>query len=238
NLTGGSICPTGGFNIMAELPANINDNGGEPLPMPNTSAPVYTTLSVGMQNYTCGCDGQWAYAQGGLTYLFDISCLPQMHHKPFTSFIAAIWDSAPPTVTNQDFEALVEGINPGVGLGLHYWIPNPINASAGISAVWDFSKAERFQNDTNKANAFLVAAETGNVPDPINPVINSPWLYEPVLDVNGQPDGQLATQVYRFNSNGGQAPNTSCTPGAPTLQVKSTLDFYFYGGAWEDTIQQ
>ncbi|EKM48976.1 uncharacterized protein PHACADRAFT_265932 [Phanerochaete carnosa HHB-10118-sp] len=61
NLTGGSICPTGGFNIMAELPANINDNGGEPLPMPNTSAPVYTTLSVGMQNYTCGCDGQWAY---------------------------------------------------------------------------------------------------------------------------------------------------------------------------------
>lgn len=38
---------------------------------------------------------------GEITYLYDISCLPQAqeHHIPFTSFIGALWEAGPPTVT-------------------------------------------------------------------------------------------------------------------------------------------
>ncbi|EKM50320.1 uncharacterized protein PHACADRAFT_201160 [Phanerochaete carnosa HHB-10118-sp] len=233
--TGGSICSTKQFILANELPADINDHGGEPLPKPNSTYPVYTTLSVGMQNYTCGADSTWG-PLGGYTFLFDISCLPQAHHAKFTSFVAALWDAAPPTVANEQIIDLFEQVNPGTALGLHYWIPDPNNATSGkINAVWDFTKSERYVNDTNRANAFLVAAETGIVPDPNDSVANSPWLYEPILYVDGKKDGQLADEVYRFNSNGGAPPNNTCPPGS-VLQVKSTLNFWLFGGAWENTI--
>ncbi|EKM48307.1 uncharacterized protein PHACADRAFT_214861 [Phanerochaete carnosa HHB-10118-sp] len=234
--TGGSICSTTPFLVESVIPANINDNGGELFPpQPLTTYPTYTALSVGTQNYTCGDDGTWA-GSGAITYLYDISCLPLDHHQPFTSFIAALWDAAPPTVTAADIVALTEKVNPGVGYGIHYWISDPVNATSGnIYAKWDFSQSERMENDTNKANAYLVAGESANVPAPNDPSVNSNWLVEPVLVINGTKVGQLADEVWRINSNGGQAPNTTCTPGTD-LQVKSTLDFLFYGGAWADTI--
>ncbi|EKM50280.1 uncharacterized protein PHACADRAFT_264884 [Phanerochaete carnosa HHB-10118-sp] len=231
--TGGSICSTKQFSIEAALPSDINSNGGEPLPAPVASYPTYTALSVGVQNYTC-VNNAWSPI-GAITYLFDISCLPQEHHAPFTSFIGALWEAAPPTYTAADIVSLTEEINPGVALGIHYWIPDPVNVTSGkIFAKWDFSQSERMENDTNKANAFLVASEVGSVPDPTNPALNSPWLTEPVLVIDGQPDGDLATQVFRFNSNGGQPPNTTCGSSADFLQVKSTLDFWFFGGYWQN----
>ncbi|EKM47997.1 uncharacterized protein PHACADRAFT_109555, partial [Phanerochaete carnosa HHB-10118-sp] len=187
--------------------------------------PVYTGLSVGVQNYTCGADGTWS-SIGAFSYLYDISCLPLDTHRAFTSFIAGLWDAAPQTVTAADLVTITKNLNPGVGLGVHYWVPDPLNATSGSTfAKWDFSQSELMVNDTNKVNAFLVASKTGNVPDPFTPSVNLNWLVESALVVDGKNDGQLADQVFRINTNGGQAPNTSCTPNADTLQVKSTMDF-------------
>ncbi|GJE90423.1 hypothetical protein PsYK624_065560 [Phanerochaete sordida] len=234
--SGGSICTTKPFLVETVLPANLNSHGGTPFPKQTFAKyPTYTALSVGTQNYTCSSAGKWAPA-GAITYLFDISCLPLEHHKPFTSFVAGLWDNTPPVVTASDFVALTEKLNPGVALGVHYWIADPVHPSSGkIYAKWDFSMGERMTNDTHKDHAYLVAGESANVPDPFDPVHNSAWLVEPVLVIDGKKDGELADQVFRINSNGGQAPNTKCTPGAD-LQVKSTLDFLFYGGHWENTI--
>ena len=131
-----------------------------------------------------------------------------MHHKPFTSFIAGLWDNTPPVVTNWDLVNLTEKISPGVALGIHYWIPDPNNATSGkIFAKWDFSQAERFRSDPHADHAFVVSSESNILPDPINATVNSQWLEEPVLLVKGQKDGELADVVVRFNSNGGSAPN-------------------------------
>ena len=132
-----------------------------------------------------------------------------MHHKPFTSFIAGLWGAAPPSVSGDDIIDWSEELSPGVALGLHYWVSDPVNKTSGkIFAKWDFSQSERYANDSNKANAFLVASESGSIPDPNNAELNSPWLSEPLLFVDGKPLGELATQVFRFNSNGGSAPAT------------------------------
>ncbi|EKM50321.1 uncharacterized protein PHACADRAFT_201161, partial [Phanerochaete carnosa HHB-10118-sp] len=163
--TGGSTCSTTTFLLETVMPANINDNGGVPLTVPITTFPVYTGLSVGVQNYTCGADGTWS-SIGAFSYLYDISCLPLDTHRAFTSFIAGLWDAAPQTVTAADLVAVTKNLNPGVGLGVHYWVPDPLNATSGSTfAKWDFSQSELMVNDTNKANAFLVASKTGNVPD-------------------------------------------------------------------------
>ena len=145
--------------------------------------------------------------------MYDISCLPLEHHKPFTSFIAGLWEAAPPGVTADDIVSWTEEFNPGVALGIHYWVADPVNATSGkIFAKWDFGASERMTNDTHKDHAFLVASESSVVPDPFDPVFNSAWLVEPVLVVDGQKLGELADQVFRINSNGGQAPNTVCRP--------------------------
>ncbi|GJE91613.1 hypothetical protein PsYK624_077630 [Phanerochaete sordida] len=232
-MTGASICSTKGISVKSALPdAMLKQNFASSF---YKQAPVYTALSVGTQNYSCSAAGKWA-PTGAITYLYDISCLPVMHHKPFTSFISGLWDAAPPVVTSWDIVKLTEKLSPGVALGIHYWIPDPVNATSGkIYAKWDFSKAERFQKDMHKDHAFVVSSEKNIVPDPHDATVNSPWLEEPVLLVNGKKDGELADSVLRFNSNGGAAPNTTCSPGSQ-LEVKSTLNFWFYGGHWADTV--
>ena len=116
-------------------------------------------------------------------------------------------------MTADDIVSWTEEFNPGVALGVHYWIKDPVNPNSGkIYAKWDFSMSERMTNDTHKDHAYLVASESSNVPDPFDPVKNSAWLVEPVLVINGEKDGELADQVFRINSNGGQAPTTVCTP--------------------------
>ncbi|EKM50318.1 uncharacterized protein PHACADRAFT_214018 [Phanerochaete carnosa HHB-10118-sp] len=224
----GSMCSTTQFNLSNSVPADFN------FTQPNTTFPTFVALSVGTQNYTCGDDGTWSPI-GAITELYDISCIPQEEHANFTTMIADMWENSPNTWTSEDIVLSTEAANGPTALGMHYWISDPNNATSGkIFAKWDFGMS-RMMEVTDMNTAFVVCSETDVVPDPINPVLNSAWLYEPVLYVDGQKDGQLADQVYRFNSNGGSAPNTTCRANFDFLQVKSTLNFWFYGGAWVNT---
>ena len=51
----GSMCSTKNFDLSKSMPADIYNA----LPKPNTSAPTFVALSVGVQNYTCGAAGTW-----------------------------------------------------------------------------------------------------------------------------------------------------------------------------------
>lgn len=55
----GSMCDTSQDNLTAILPSDINTRGGRPLLAPIGDAPTFTTLSVGVQNYTCLPNGTW-----------------------------------------------------------------------------------------------------------------------------------------------------------------------------------
>lgn len=158
---------------------------------------------------------------GAITELYDISCIPQEEQANFTTMIADLWENSPNTWTSEDIVLSTEAANGPTALGMHYWIADPNNATSGkIFAMWDFSMS-RMMEVTDMNQTFVVCSETGSVPDPVNPAVNSPWLYEPVLYVDGQKDGLLADEVFRFSSNGGNAPNTvretqPCRPVAET----------------------
>ncbi|GJE90403.1 hypothetical protein PsYK624_065340 [Phanerochaete sordida] len=227
----GSMCSTKNFDLSKSVPADIYSA----LPKPNTSAPTFVALSVGVQNYTCGDAGTWTPI-GAITYLYDISCIPQEEHANFTTMVSEMWAGSPRTYTADDIVAGTVASGSAAALGLHFWVTDPNNVTSGkIFGKWDFARS-RESVEKNIENTYVVCSETGAQPDPINPAINSPWLAEPVLYVDGKKDGLLADQVYRFNSNGGQAPNTTCRPGYDFLQAKSTLNFWLYGGVYADTI--
>ena len=82
-------------------------------------------------------------------------------------------------------------------LGQHYFINNPSGA-AGVVPKWDFTSASLKGN----ANAFVIGARTGDIPAPTNPTVNIDWLSLQ------NSTGDLATQVFRVETRGGQPPTS------------------------------
>lgn len=82
-----------------------------------------------------------------------------------------------------------------VVLGQHYFITNPLTGS-GLSPKWDFTSAI----EKGHPNAFIVGAKAGDIAAPTNPGTNVDWLM-----LNGV-QGDLASQVFRVETRGGQPP--------------------------------
>ncbi|KAJ3485744.1 hypothetical protein NLI96_g4744 [Meripilus lineatus] len=187
-------------NVVLSLPPNQTQ-----LIAPSTP-PDFISIGVGVQNYTCGTTGTFA-SVGAVAELFDISCLKPSTFEHATDLAFNAWENAPDGLTIQKIiHSLSLLKNCGI-LGQHYFIPNPITGS-GLSPKWDFTSASK----KGHPNAFVVGARAGGIPAPTNPGTNVDWLV-----LNGV-QGDLATQIFRVVTRGGQPP-TTCTAGQ-SISVK------------------
>ncbi|KAJ7326282.1 hypothetical protein DFH08DRAFT_926228 [Mycena albidolilacea] len=162
--------------------------------------PTYVTLGVGVQNYTCS-DTSTYTSVGAVASLFDITCL--MNNFNFASIQTrafAFWNESSQGYKTHRYQQ-------------HYFITNP--SGAGLSPKWDFTSS------TGDASAFVVAAKVGDVPAPSDSSTNVDWL-----SLN-RVDGDLATQIFRVDTVGGQPPS-SCVPGSGLISVKYISRYYLY----------
>ncbi|KAJ7805784.1 hypothetical protein B0H14DRAFT_3770435 [Mycena olivaceomarginata] len=162
--------------------------------------PTYVTLGIGVQNYTCS-DTSTYTSVGAVASLFDITCL--MNNFNFASIQTrafAFWnESSQVTPTN-----VANDVGAPLMLGQHYFIMNP--SGAGLSPKWDFTSS------TGDASAFVVAAKVGDVPAPSDSNTNVDWL-----SLN-RVDGDLATQIFRVDTVGGQPP--SAVGSSPVFVIR------------------
>ncbi|KAA1472028.1 hypothetical protein DENSPDRAFT_880953 [Dentipellis sp. KUC8613] len=185
-----------------------------------SSAPNFVALGVGVQNYTCANTSTYSNT-GAVAELFDISCLFKTPiFGSIQDIVFAAWsefpDDIPITAIETGFRILG---NPDV-LGQHYFVKNPSGA-AGNSPVFDFTSSGQFNGNKN---AFILAAKSGDIPSP-DSKSDVDWL-----SLN-RVSGELADQVFRVETRGGQPP-TSCTPGSsPDISVKYAAKYLFYGGS-------
>jgi hypothetical protein len=91
-------------------------------------------------------------------------------------------------------------LSPEVIQADHYFIPNP--TGTGLSPVWDFRTNQRF---LGQENAVFVGKGAGSVVPPVDPSNNINWLRV------GKVSGDIADEVYRIDTIGGQPP-TSVRP--------------------------
>lgn len=132
--------------------------------------------------------------------LFDISCLSESKYNALATVALKAWQAAPAGVTIQEVIADLGELNPPFVLGQHYFIVNPVTGS-GLSPKWDFTSA----SEAGHPDAFVVGARTGDVPDPTDPQTNIDWLSLSAVPGLG---GDLADQVYRLQTHGGQPPSS------------------------------
>ncbi|KAI0696842.1 hypothetical protein BC835DRAFT_1271280 [Cytidiella melzeri] len=189
--------------VTLTIPAS---SSGTPLAAPIAATPEFVGVGVGTQNYTCNAQGTYVSA-GAYAELFDVSCLPSSDsYETIIDIASAAWSIAPASWTAAKvIQAMAELKNPSV-LGQHYFVTN---AAGGLSPKWDFTSA----SEAGHADAFVIGAKTGDIPAPTNPTKNIDWLSLSAAS------GDLATQVYRLQTRGGQPPST-CTVGSPEIFVK------------------
>ncbi|KAF4564706.1 hypothetical protein EYR40_010878 [Pleurotus pulmonarius] len=186
---------------------------------PPTSLPSYISVAIGVQNYSCADTGTYT-SIGAVAELFDISCLlgtPAFDHIEDLAF--TIWKALPNKVTADKVIELLHLAKTPTILGQHYFITNPITGS-GLSPKWDFTSQGATKGNPN---AFVVGARSGGVPAPTGPQ-DVDWLFLTGVQ------GQLADQIYRVDTRGGQPPAT-CTPGSAPISVKYASKYWLFGGS-------
>jgi len=193
---------------------------GTPLATPSGS-PSFVGVGVGVQNYTCSAAGTYTSA-GAVAELFDISCLPESELNSITTLVWDAWEHAPKQITISEVISDLEQFSPPTVLGQHYFITNPVTGT-GLSPKWDFTSA----SEAGHSDAFVVGAKTGDIPDPTTPSTNVDWLS--LKNVAGE--GDLATQIYRVQTHGGQPPS-SCTPNSTLISVRYVAQYWLYGGSY------
>lgn len=183
---------------------------------PPTSPPSYISVAIGVQNYSCADTGTYTCVSpstlrgthanllptcrsvGAVAELFDISCLlgtPAFDHIEDLAF--TIWKALPNKVTAAKVIELLHLAKTPAILGQHYFITNPTTGS-GSSPKWDFTSQGTTKGNPN---AFVVGARAGGVPAPTGPQ-DIDWLFLTGVQ------GQLADQIYRVDTRGGQPPAT------------------------------
>jgi hypothetical protein len=105
----------------------------------------------------------------------------------------ASWNVSDPSITAANLFNIPNLPSPSI-LGQHYFITNPISGT-GLSPKWDFTSNVLAGN----SSAFVVGAKTGDLPAPTGPS-DVDWL----MLKNVQ--GELASQIYRTDTRGGQPP--------------------------------
>jgi len=199
NCHGACTVPASAFILPAGLPAL-------------TSAPRYTAVGVGMQNYTCA-SGKYS-SIGAVARLFDASCL---YGKPEFLTIENdtynIWNQRPdyyPQDTDMANQFKKDfNIDP---IGNHYFA----YLNGTLSPVFDFTSTGRTKGNPN---AIFFGKKIADVPSP-DGSLNVDWLA--LQNVSGQ----LSTMVYRIKTVKGQPPAT-CTPGSPNITVKYAAQYLF-----------
>ncbi|KAJ7255823.1 hypothetical protein B0H12DRAFT_1287302 [Mycena haematopus] len=177
-----------------------------------TTPPLFILLGIGVQNYTCS--GTTFASIGAVASLLDISCLDHTPAFPTVQTRAFdIWEQAPPGVSPTLIGALVGA--PHLD-GFHYFVTSP--SGTGLSPKWDFTSTGRFAGN---ATAFVLGAKVGDIPAPTDPATNIDWLQLKAVQ------GDLASQVFRIDTVGGQPP-TSCVAGSADISVKYTSKYYLY----------
>ena len=103
----------------------------------------------------------------------------------------------------EDFIEFFHVVNPPEILAQHYFVSNPTTGQ-GVSPKWDFASSgnPRFAGNSS---AFIVAKGKGSVPAP-NSTVNINWL--DVVNIGGDAGGQIADEVFRTDTVGGQPPSS------------------------------
>ena len=144
--------------------------------------------------------------------LLDISCIPQSARASFTTFVSNLWATAPENTTGWDLVGASGVLLHPFALGQHYWVADPLAPSSGtLSPMWDF-RSTSLPRVADPRTAYLVGYRTGIVPAPTDPARDAEWVTLAPLVVDGKPDGLLADQVFRLNTNGGMPPTNSVCP--------------------------
>ncbi|KAJ7288283.1 hypothetical protein C8J57DRAFT_1494596 [Mycena rebaudengoi] len=189
--------------IKMDLPSN------QTLLVSPTTAPRYVALGVGVQNYTC-TEATLKYASAGaVASIFDISCLKGTALATIQTTAYKLWAAAPASAKPSSIRAV-----PTL-LGDHYFVPSP--SGTGISPKWDFTSAGP---NAGNATAFIIAAKAAGIAAP-NTAIDVDWLFL------NRVSGDLASQVFRIDTVGGQPPS-SCVAGSAPISVKYTSKYFLY----------
>ncbi|KAJ7119947.1 hypothetical protein C8R43DRAFT_1112426 [Mycena crocata] len=203
---GGNCCDTSA--AVMDLPA-----GQTAIVAPST-APLFVSLGVGIQNYTCSSSTLKYTSTGAVASIFDISCLdktPAFANIQTIAFKA--WNAAPASISASVIGSKIAA--PAL-LGQHYFVTSP--SGTGISPKWDFTSTGKFAGNTT---AFVLAAKAANLTAPTNPATNVDWL------ALNNVQGSLASKIFRIDTVGGQPP-TSCVAGSADITVKYTAKYFLY----------
>ena len=135
---------------------------------------------------------------GAVGELFDISCLyGSTLFNTIQEPLFEAWSDLSPEITiTEAISFLPYAVPLDLIQAQHYFIPNP---AGGLSPTWDFRASQRFNG---VSNALFVGATSASLPDPVNHTANVAWL-----DV-GHVSGDIATEVFRVSTVGGQPPTS------------------------------
>ncbi|KAI0764609.1 hypothetical protein BD413DRAFT_606239 [Trametes elegans] len=174
-----------------------------------SSPPKFIGLAFGVQNYTCSSSNNYTSA-GAVAELVDVSCVAS---EPWFASIQDnlynAWTGLIP-YTIQTVIDLLHIVSPPEVLAQHYFVPNP-TAGQGLSPKWDFTSSGAF---AGVQDAFIVAKGKGTLPAPTNATRDVAWL-----DVV-QVQGNIASEVFRFDTVGGQPPSSCQSGHSPDISVK------------------
>ncbi|KAI0739099.1 hypothetical protein C8Q80DRAFT_230337 [Daedaleopsis nitida] len=182
--------------------------------------PSFIGLAFGVQNYTCSSAGNFT-STGAVAELIDVSC--QVFQPGFDTIqndLYNVWTHLIPHPIQAIID-LLHLLNPPEILSQHYFVPNPVTGQ-GLSPKWDFTSSGLLKG---KNEAFVVAKGKGTIPAPTDPTKDVTWL--DVVNV----EGKVASEVFRFDTVGGQPP-AKCTYGTDKdISVKYVSKYIFYGGS-------
>ncbi|KAF8594674.1 hypothetical protein BDV93DRAFT_529164 [Ceratobasidium sp. AG-I] len=182
------------------------------LNVPTDAKPVYITLGVGTQNYTCSAAGNYT-AMGAVASLIDLSCLYD-DDDAFDDIQDAVYNLIPMyshhLPSKHKLEAVL-GFYPHI-LGDHYFTPK----DGAISPVFDF----RARSKKGDPNAFTLDKRVGGIPSPDGKK-NIDWLE--LANV----EGGLAKYTFRVDTKGGQPPK-SCHKEGHKITVPYVAKYWFF----------
>ncbi|EKM57506.1 uncharacterized protein PHACADRAFT_91054 [Phanerochaete carnosa HHB-10118-sp] len=181
----------------------------------------FVGLGFGVQNYTCTQNNNFTNV-GAVAELIDVSCLiNSTRFDQLPQLIFDSWNTTDEATSIQDFIAASNSFNPPDILAQHFFVPNPSGAGS-VSPEWNFESLgnRKFQN---QPNAFVVAIGKASIPAP-NKVQDVNWL--DVVNIGGQAGGQIADEVLRTSTVGGQPPPTCEFGQSQDISVKYAS---FYG---------
>ncbi|EIW55307.1 uncharacterized protein TRAVEDRAFT_131759 [Trametes versicolor FP-101664 SS1] len=182
-----------------------------------TVPPNFIGLAFGVQNYTCSASNNFT-STGAVAELIDVSCIvSQPSFATLQNDLFNAWTNLIPYPIQAVID-LLHLVNPPEVLAQHYFVTNPTTGQ-GVSPKWDFTSSGAFQGNQN---AYIIAKGKGTLPAPTNSTRDVAWL-----DVTGI-QGEIASEVFRFDTVGGQPPSSCVSGQTPDISVKYVSKYSKY----------